>query len=176
MVRTGNVSLDDPAMRRTRRIAIAAAAASATLTAGVALAAAPQPGMWTSAGESGGAFTVKAARIGPIGVKPNQALIAPSTFKCNTSNLVVKTKTIPISNGRFRYDGPAYVDRYRAPKRTGHLVWTGRFTSASQVKGTFRFTSPVTPKLTAAGIEFVTKSCDSGKHSWVGHPSAAGGG
>jgi hypothetical protein len=161
-------------MRRTGRIGVAAAAATATLTAGVALAATPKPGMWSSGGESGAAFTVKGAKIGPIGVKPNQSLIAPSTFKCNTSNLVVKAAKIPISGGRFHYDGPAYIDRYRAPSRTGHLVWTGKFTSATKVKGTFRFTSPVTPKVTAAGIKFVKKACDSGKHSWVGHPSATG--
>jgi hypothetical protein len=163
-------------MRRTRRIAITAAAATVTLAAGVALAATPKPGMWSSGGESGGAFTVKGAKIGPIGVKPNQSLIAPSNFKCNTSNLVVKAAKIPISGGRFRYDGKAYIDRYRAPTRTGHLVWTGRFTSATKVKGTFRFTSTVTPKVTAAGIKFVKKACDSGKHSWVGHPSPTGGG
>jgi hypothetical protein len=161
-------------MRRTGRIGVAAAVAAATLTAGVALAATPKPGMWSSGGESGAAFTVKGTKIGPIGVKPNQSLIAPSNFRCNTSNLVVKAAKIPISNGRFHYDGPAYIDRYRAPSRTGHLVWTGKFTSATKVKGTFHFTSPVTPKVTAAGIKFVKKSCDSGKHSWVGHPSATG--
>jgi hypothetical protein len=157
--------------RITRRTGLTIAAAGAVSAAAAAAAlAAPTAGLWTSGGEGGGSFTVKAGTIGPAGAKPNRFITAPSNFKCNTSNLIVKSSKIAISGGRFSYDGPAYVDRFRAPSRLGHLVWTGRFTSASKVKGTYRFTSKVTPKITTAGLKFAKKSCDSGKHTWSGHP------
>jgi hypothetical protein len=164
-------------MRSTRRIAVAAAGAAATLAAAtaVAIAATPKPGLWSGAGEGGGVFTVAHGHVGPAGTKPNRRIVAPSSFKCNSSNLVVKAARIPISGGRFRYDGKAYVDRFRAPSHLGHLVWTGRFTSATRVKGTYRFTSPVTPKISASGVKFVKKPCDSGKHVWVGTPGTAEG-
>jgi hypothetical protein len=162
--------------RITRRTGLTIAAASAVSAAAAAAAfAAPTPGLWTSGGEGGASFTVKAGAIHPAGAKPNRFITAPSTFTCNTSNLIVKTKKIAISGGRFRYEGPAYLDRFRDPSRIGHLVWTGKFTSASTVKGTYRLTSKVTPKLVPGAVKWVRKSCDSGKHRWNGRPGYGGG-
>ena len=136
-------------------------------------AASPTAGQWASAGESGGSFVVKGSAIGPAGTGASKAIIAPSNFKCNSSNLVVKTSKIKISGGRFSYDGPAYIDQFRAKTKLGHLVWSGTFTSATKVKGKFRFTSAYTPKLAAGKVTFTKKACDSGTKSWTGSPLGA---
>ena len=91
---------------------------------------------------------------------------APSS--ATSSNLVVKTSKIKISGGRFRYEGPAYVDQFRAKTKLGHLVWSGTFTSATKVKGKIRFTSAYTPKVGAGKVTFKKKACDSGTKSWTG--------
>jgi hypothetical protein len=154
-----------------RSIAVPAACATALLTAGAALAATPKDGQWTtSGGESGGAFVVKGASIVGLGSGASKQITAPSNFKCNTSNLVVKTSKIKISGGKFSYDGPAYVDKFRAKTKLGTLVWSGTFTSATSVKGKVRFTSSVTPKIGAGGVTFKKKKCDSGTKSWTGKP------
>jgi hypothetical protein len=156
-----------------RSIAAPAACAAALLTAGSALAATPNDGQWTtSGGESSGSFVVKGASIVGLGSGAGKQITAPSNFKCNTSNLVVKAAKIKISGGRFSYDGPAYIDKFRAKTKLGHLVWSGTFTSATSVKGKFRFTTSQTPKVGAGGITFKKKKCDSGTKSWTGKPFA----
>jgi hypothetical protein len=152
------------AHRLTVRIAIGAVVAS---SASAALAATPTGGTWTSPGEGGAGFTVKGSTIGPVGQAPRRFITAPSNFRCNSANLVVKTSSIAIHAGKFRYDGHAYVDYFRGRKYLGRLIWTGSFTSATSVKGTYRFISPVKPP-TAGHPAFVKQHCDSGTHSWTG--------
>ncbi len=121
-------------------------------------------------------FGVKGSAVVPFGSGAAKAITAPSNFKCNSSNLVVKTAKIKISGGKFAYDGPAYVDKFRAKTKIGRLVWSGTFTSATSVKGKFRFTSSVTPKPGPTGLTFTKKKCDSGTKSWTGQPFTGGGG
>lgn len=149
--------------------AISVVVAGLVVTA-VAVAGAPTAGQWTSGGESGGSFVVKGSAIGPTGSGTSKAITAPSNFKCNSSNLVVKASKIAISNGKFTYDGPAYVDKFRAKTKLGHLTWSGTFTSAKTVKGRVRFTSSVTPKPGPNGLTFTKKKCDSGTKAWAGKP------
>ena len=154
-----------------RSIAVTAACAAALIAAAAALAATPKDGQWTtSGGESSGSFVVKGASIVGLGSGASKQITAPSNFKCNTSNLVVKASKIKISGGKFSYDGPAYIDKFRAKTKLGHLVWSGTFTSATSAKGKFRFTASVTPKVGAGGITFKKKKCDSGTKSWTGKP------
>ena len=144
-------------------------------TAVAAVAATPNAGQWiTSGGEGSGTFVVKGATIVASGSGAGKAITVPSTFKCNASNLVVKATTIKISGGRFTYDGPAYVDKFRDKSKLGHLTWNGTFTSSNKVKGKIRFTSTVTPKLVAGGkVTYLKKKCDSGSKSWSGQPLGA---
>ena len=156
-----------------RSIVVSAVFASALIAAAVALAATPKEGQWTtSGGESGGAFVVKGSSITGLGSGASKAITAPSNFKCNTSNLVVKATKIKISGGKFSYSGPAYVDKFRAKTKLGHLVWSGTFTTATKVKGKFRFTANVTPVIGAGKVTFKAKKCDSGTKSWTGQPLA----
>ncbi len=160
-------------MARSRRKAVAVAVAGAVLVAAAAaLAATPNPGTWTGTGEGGAGFVVKGSSIVPYGVAPRRYITAPSNFKCNSSNLVVKTSRIKIAGGRFSYDGPAYVDVFRAKQHLGRLVWSGSFTSATKVKGRVRFTSAVTPR----GGKFQRKRCDSGAQAWAGQQGFGAGG
>ena len=152
-----------------RTIAMTAVGAAALAMAAVALAATPKEGQWTtSGGESSGSFAVKGASIVGFGSGANKAITAPSNFKCNTSNLVVKASKIKIAGGKFSYDGPAYIDKFRAKTKLGTLVWSGTFTTATTVKGKYRFTTAVTPKVGGTGITFKKKKCDSGTKSWTG--------
>lgn len=156
-------------MSRSRGTVIGLGAGAAALVAAVAaLAATPQEGLWTtSGGESSGSFMVIGGSIVPAGTS-NRAITAPSNFKCNSSNLVVKTSKIKVSGGKFSYAGPAYIDKFRAKTKLGHLVWSGTFTSATKVKGKFRFTSAYTPVPSAGKLTFKKKKCDSGTKSWTG--------
>lgn len=153
---------------RARPIALIAGVAVAAVAAGAtALAATPKSGLWTSPGEGGASFTVKGSSILPVGQAPRRYIYAPSNFRCNSANLAVKASSIKISGGAFKYDGPAYVDFYRAKKYVGRLVWSGRFTSATTIKGSYRFRSKVTP-VPGNPFTFKSKSCDSGTHAWTG--------
>ena len=151
-----------------RTIVMTAVAAAALAATAPALAATPKEGQWTtSGGESSGSFAVKGSSI--TGVKAaGGAIVSPSNFKCNTSNLYVKASKIKIAGGKFSYDGPAYIDKFRAKTRLGTLVWSGTFTTATTVKGKYRFTAAVTPKVGSGGITFKKKKCDSGTKSWTG--------
>jgi hypothetical protein len=147
---------------------LAALAAGVLAVPDLALAVTPTEGIWTtSGGESSGSFAVLGAKIVGAGASTH-IITAPSTFKCNSSNLVVKTTSIKISGGKFRYEGPAYVDRFRAKTKLGHLIWSGTFTSATKVKGKIRFTSAYTPKVGGGKVTFKKKACDSGTKSWTG--------
>ena len=109
-------------------------------------------------------------------MKPGRTLdyiAAPSNFECNSSNLALVKKKIPIEDGKFVYKDEAYVDKFRAPKKKGDLTWKGEFTSSGKVKGTIRFDSPVTPKPdpdAPNGIKYTHKECDTGKLKWNGKP------
>src|SRR5215212_3995037 len=117
-----------------------------------ALAASPSTGDWQGKlksqdtfGEGEGVWKVTGGGV----MKPGRALdyiAAPSDFQCNSSNLRLVKKKIPIENGEFVYKKGAYPDYFRAPQYVGKLTWKGTFTSAGKVKGTIRFESPVTPK------------------------------
>ncbi len=155
-------------MRVRRPIDFIAGAAVLGLTAGTtALAATPTAGMWTSPGEGGAAFTVKGSSILPAGQAPRRYIYAPSNFRCNSANMAVKAASIKISGGAFKYDGPAYVDVSRAKKYIGRLVWSGKFTTATTVKGSYRLRSKVTP-VPGTPFTFKSKSCDSGVRAWTG--------
>jgi hypothetical protein len=116
---------------------------------------------------------VGGSSVKPSGSGANKAIVAPSNFKCNSSNLAAKASAIKISAGRFSYDGPAYVDKFRAKAKIGHLAWSGTFTAPNRVKGKVRFASSVTPKPGGARITFQNKKCDSGTQSWTGQPLGA---
>ena len=161
------------------RVALTAAIATALLAA-VALAA-PTTGKWRGSlgttykqNEGEGYFRITSGpAIRPF--KGQKYIVAPSNFKCNTSNLSLVKTTIPISGGKFSYTKGAYPDAYRAPKYVGTLTWKGTFKSKSKVVGTIRFQSPVTPKYDQSapnGVRFAKKPCDTGKLNWVANPSA----
>ena len=158
-------------MAHVRRSSIAAGVTVAGLAAAaVAVAATPTAGQWTtSGGESSGSFVVKGGSIVAAPRGTSKAIIAPSDAKCSFS-AEVKARKIKISNGRFAYDGPAYVNKGSDKTKVGRLRWSGTFTSATTVKGKVRFTSNVTPKYGPAGITFEKKKCDSGTKSWTGQP------
>ena len=147
----------------------------ALATAAAALAATPNAGQWTTSGGDGsGSFVVKGPSIVAAGSGSGKAITVPSTFKCNASNLVVKATAITISGGRFTYDGPAYVDKFRDKSKLGHLTWSGTFTAPNKVKGKIRFTSTVTPKLVVGGkVTYLRQTCDTGSKSWSGQPLGA---
>ena len=119
---------------RTRRtVAVLAVAAIAS---GALAASAPASLVITpnGPGEGESGFTVSRGAIRP---NPNNgAITAPSTFKCNQSNLIVKTSSIRIVNGRINFVGQAYADKFRVPSVLGTLTWKGTLTS-----GTIRFTT-----------------------------------
>lgn len=98
-------------------LAVLAAAAVAV----PALAATPKAGTFTSPGESGAGFTVKAGKI----VK---GAIVPSTFKCKVA--AVLPASVAIKAGKARYSGPLKG-------------------SSARVVATFTFTTPTTAKVTA---------------------------
>jgi hypothetical protein len=160
------------------RYLLAALAAVALVTA-VAFAANPSSGDWQGKlasedtfGEGEGVWKVTAGDV----MKPGRALdyiAAPSNFKCNSSNLALVKKKIPIEDGKFVYKKEAYVDLFRAPEHKGDLTWKGEFTSSGKVKGTIRFVSPVTPKFdpdAPQGFKYKHKECDTGKLKWNGKP------
>lgn len=123
-------------MARVRRSPlVVGVTAVAMAAAAVAVAAPPTAGQWTtSGGESSGSFLVRGSSIVAAGSGTYKAITAPSTFKCNSSNLVVRTCKIKILQVKFSYDGPAYVDKFRAKTQIGHLRWSGTFTRAAKVK------------------------------------------
>jgi hypothetical protein len=159
-------------VRISRPVVLTTVVAVAAVAVATAVAATPTSGTWTSTGEGGAFFTVSGSKILPAGQAPRRYITAPSNFKCNSSNLAVKTTSIKIANGAFHYDGPAYVDVFRAKKYVGRLVWSGKFTTKTTVKGSYRFRSPVTPNRGA----FLKKPCDSHTQSWTGKQGLGGGG
>ena len=142
----------------------------------VAFAATPSTGNWqgklkseAAYGESSGAWKVTSGgKMRPV--PGSEHILAPSNFKCNSSNLaLVKTK-VPIEDGKFVYKKGAYPDYFRKPDVKGTLTWKGEFTKAGKVKGTIRFQSPITPKPDRPDT-FTNKDCDTGKVKWVGRIS-----
>jgi len=115
-------------------------------------------------GEGQGLYKATSSKILPM----NGRITAPSTFKCNTSNLIVKAASIPIKGGKINYVGPAYVDKFRAPKVLGTLTWKG-----TPKNGTIRFKTKKTVKLTTSGPTIVNKPCDTGVQKFV--PATVGG-
>jgi hypothetical protein len=109
-------------------------------------------------GEGVGIYKVSGGKMLPV----NGQITAPSTFKCNTSNLIVKAKSIPLQGGKMNYVGPAYVDKFRAPKVLGTLTWKGKPTS-----GTIRFKTKKTVKVKPGGFTVVSKTCDTGTLKYV---------
>jgi hypothetical protein len=148
-----------------------------------ALAASPSGGGWQAKlnsddvyGEGEGVWKITTGGAMKAG-RNFQYILAPSNFKCNSANLALVDKKIPVEGGEFVYKGKAYVDYFRAPKHKGDLTWKGTYTSAGKVKGTIRFDSPVTPKPDATapqGIKFKKKECDTGKVKWGGRPDPNG--
>ena len=137
-------------------LAIAAAATSAAGTVQTMIKGGP--------GEGEGIYKVGGGKILPF----NGQITAPSTFKCNSSNLIVKAKSIALKGGKIDYVGPAYVDKFRAPKILGTLTWRG-----TPKNGTIRFQAKkkVVPK-PGGGVSIVAKTCDTGKLKYV--PFTAG--
>ena len=93
---------------------------------------------------------------------------APSNFKCNTSNLVVKASKIKISGGKFSYDGPAYIDKFRAKTKLGTLVWTRDVHDGDERQGQVPLHDRRDSEGRVTGITFKKKKCDSGTKSWTG--------
>jgi len=107
-------------------------------------------------GEGEGVYNVSGGKIKPV----NGSITAPSTFKCNASNLIVKATSIKLSKGKLNFTGKAYVDKFRNKTLVGDLTWKGTPTA-----GTIRFVSARTPQPpTAPGGHFtyVKKKCDTG--------------
>lgn len=115
-------------------------------------------------GEGGGAYKVSGGKIVPN----NGVITAPSTFKCNSANLIVKAKSIPISGGKINYKGPAYVNKFQAPKVLGTLTWKG-----TPTKGTIRFQTKKLVVIKPPKVSVVNKSCDTGTQRYV--PGGGGG-
>ena len=115
-------------------------------------------------GEGQGLYKATSSKILPV----NGRITAPSTFKCNTSNLIVKAASIPIKGGKINYVGPAYVDKFRAPKLLGTLTWKG-----TPKTGTIRFKAKKQVKLSVSGVTIVNKPCDTGVQKFV--PAQGGG-
>jgi hypothetical protein len=134
-------------------LALLAIAAAVTSAAGLT-----QTVIKGGSGEGEGVYKVSGGKVLPA----NGTITAPSTFKCNTSNLIVKAKSIPLSGGKINYVGPAYVDKFRAPKLLGTLIWKGKPTS-----GTIRFKTKKTLKLTPSGVKIISKACDTGTLKYV---------
>jgi hypothetical protein len=159
-------------LSRTASLVLASVTATGLLATSAALAFTPTAGVWTAhvtgsrSHEGDGAWVVSRQSIGGAvnyGRGLGKLPTAPSTFRCNNSNLLVATKRIAIRNGKFSYVGKAYVDFSRNTRLFGTLTWKGTFTGRGAASGTVRFVSPVTPK----GVK---KRCDSGKQRWTAQP------
>ena len=146
----------------------------------VAFAATPKTGTWQGKlnsdnvyGEGAGAWKVTSGgKMRPV--QNTQYILAPSNFKCNSSNLSLVKDRIPIDDGKFVYKKGAYTDYFRAPQHVGTLTWKGEWTKSGKVSGTIRFESPVTPKPDASapkGVKFTKKDCDTGTVKWGGRVS-----
>ena len=150
------------------RVAVTCLAAVLALTA-FAIAA-PKTGRWS--GNLGRTITSGVGNTvfrvtGAPAIRPARqfdSIVAPSNFDCNTAPIKLVKKRIPIKDGKFSYEGAAYVNAEK-PRYRGQLTWKGRFTSRRKVKGTIRFVSPVTP---APGGRYRNRECDTGKLRWVG--------
>ena len=109
-------------------------------------------------GEGGGAYMVSGSKL-----LPNNGMItAPSTFKCNSANLIVKATSIKLTGGKINYKGPAYVNKFRAPKVLGTLTWKG-----TPTKGTIRFQAKQKVVIKPPKVSIVTKACDTGVQQYV---------
>jgi hypothetical protein len=109
-------------------------------------------------GEGEGLYDVTGGKIKPAPV--NGFITAPSTFKCNASNLIVKATSIPLTRGKLNFSGKAYVDKSRNRTLVGALTWKG-----TPTRGTIRFVSPKTPKPpTGPGgsYTYTNRRCDTG--------------
>jgi hypothetical protein len=166
---------------------VTAAAAAALLTASaIAAVPSPRPGHWHGVTSPRGGkddeavFLIRGHEIvrdkyGP----PNEAIVAPTSFKCNEAFIVLPVAHVAIKHGRFAYHGPA-VDTAGVSSTgiTGTLDWTGLFTSRTAVKGTVRFRTPVTPVFDPTSYKYnlEAKSCDTGVLPWKGRTGRATGG
>ncbi len=134
--------------------ALLAAAAILLVAAATAMAAQVRVIVVGGPGEGEGIYDATATAIKPVGGR----ITAPSTFKCNSANLIVKAKSIKLKGGKLNYSGPAYVDFFRAPKILGTLTWKG-----TPTKGTIRFQAKKSVKPNPkGGVKIVTKACDTG--------------
>ncbi len=144
---------------RNRRITAAATCVVAVAGIAAAIANAAQVRVIITPngpGEGEGIYNVSGGKIKPA----NGVITAPSTFRCNSSNLIVKASSIALTKGKLNFSGKAYVDKFRKPALLGTLTWKG-----TPTKGTIRFVSARTPKPpTGPGGSFTypKKKCDTG--------------
>jgi hypothetical protein len=153
-------------MRRTTLVPLTAIALAAlALAASVAFGAGTvQTMIKGGTGEGSGLYAVKGSKIVPV----NGQITAPSTFKCNSANLIVKTKSIAIHGGKINYVGPAYVNKFARPKILGTLTWKGTPTN-----GTIRFQTKKMVVIKPPNTTVVNKKCDTGTKKYV--PVTSGG-
>jgi phage baseplate assembly protein gpV len=109
-------------------------------------------------GEGGGAYLVSGSKLLPN----NGVITAPSTFKCNSANLIVKATSIKLTGGKINYKGPAYVNKFQKPKVLGTLTWKG-----TPTKGTIRFQAKQRVVIKPPKVTIVNKPCDTGVQQYV---------
>lgn len=150
------------------------------VSAGVAQAVTPTPGEWW--GETkppGGNDSSALFRVEGDSIRPHrftrkwQAIVAPTTFKCNQALLQLKVKRLRIEQDRFAYHGRVVDAAGNKPTGiTGRLDWTGRFTSPTEVRGTVRLRTKITPVFDRKTYKYKHKKkrCDTGRLKWSGSP------
>jgi hypothetical protein len=153
-------------MRRTTLVPLTVLAlAVLAVAASIALGAGPViTKIKGGTGEGSGSYKVSGGKILPY----NGQITAPSTFKCNSANLIVKAKSIPIKGGKINYVGPAYVNKFQKPKILGTLTWKG-----TPTKGTIRFQTKQMVVIKPPKVTVVNKKCDTGVQRYV--PGGGGG-
>jgi hypothetical protein len=147
-------------MRRKPLVLLTALAfAVLSAAAAITLGAAPvQTQIKGGTGEGAGLYRVSGGKILPV----NGQITAPSTFKCNSANLIVKAGSIPIKGGKINYAGPAWVNKFAKPKILGTLTWKG-----TPTKGTIRFQTKKMVVIRPPSVTVVNKRCDTGTQRYV---------
>ena len=132
---------------RHRKTTMVLAALALLGTAAVANAASLQKGLWLAGtGESSGTWTV-------VSNTKLSKVTAKSNFKCNRMNAAIPGSVTIGSDRHFKYSG-------NLKGQPGHIVFKGRFVSATK----------------AVGTTVITKgSCSSGTIKWTAKPLTGAG-
>jgi hypothetical protein len=164
-------------VRRLVRVAIGMGALVLSATA-IAIASMPRSGSWHGQTIPGGGkddnaeFIVKGTKMLPQKIFLSwSAIIAPTSFKCNEAFIQLPTKHLTITHGHFSYNGTATdTAGNKSTGISGHLTWTGTFTSPTAVKGTVRFQTSLTPIFHKETYKYTleNKACDTGTLQWAG--------